>query len=145
MASVAHTGDSRFDEAEAEVEHGEPWRYREPDAPNPLTLKITGWSTGHTKLGDAEFLNGTDRDGKSWSVLVGSVVLTKRLVDGIVEAWDDEQNGYVVIATPGRVRAGEVVSIKYLGDAENSAGMTYPRFAVSRKPASKESGDVIPY
>ncbi len=79
MASVAQTGDSRFDEAEADVERGEPWRYREGDAPNPITIEVTGWSTGRTKLGDAEFLNGLDRDGKAWSVLVGSVVLRRRL------------------------------------------------------------------
>jgi hypothetical protein len=69
--------DDRFDEAEADVDHGKPWYYREPDAPNPLTILVTGWSTGMTKLGEAEFLQGVDRDGKKWSVLVGSVVLTR--------------------------------------------------------------------
>ena len=137
MASVAYSGDNRFDEAEADVERGEPWLYREPDAPNPLTIRATGWSTGHTKLGEAEFLGGVDRDGKAWSVLVGYVVLTKRLIDGLVEAWSDEQNGYVTTATLGRVQIGEVVSIKYLGDGENASGKAYPRFAVSRKPAAE--------
>lgn len=33
MASIAQPDDSRFDEAEADVDHGAPWRYREPDAP----------------------------------------------------------------------------------------------------------------
>ena len=75
MASVAHSDDSRFDEAEADVDRGEPWRYREGDAPNPLTIRVTGWSTGHTQHGEADFLSGVDRDGKVWSVLVGSVVL----------------------------------------------------------------------
>jgi hypothetical protein len=134
MTSVAHEDDARFNEAEADVERGEPWRYRDPDAPNPLTIEVTGWSTGHTKIGDAEFLNGVDRDGKPWAVLVGSVVLRKRLVEGLVEEWDDDEGAFVVRETLGRVKAGEVVSLKYLGDGESSSGNSYPRFAVSRKP-----------
>ncbi len=147
--SIAHEDDSRFDEAEADVERGEPWRYREEDSPNPLTIVATGWSEGRTKHGDSAFLNGLDRDGKAWSVLVGSVVLTKRLVDGLVEEWSDEHNGYIVTATLGRVQVGEVVSIKYLGDGENASGKAYPRFAVSRKPAAgatqEAGGDEIPF
>src|SRR5262249_19582518 len=107
--------DNRFDEAEADVERGNPWRFREPDAPNPLTILATGWSTGHTKLGDAEFLNGTDRDGRKWSVLVGSVVLKKKLVEGLVEEWDDSVHKYVVVEELGKVEPNEIVSIKYLG------------------------------
>jgi hypothetical protein len=64
------TDASRFDEAEAVVDRGTPWKFREPDAPNPLTIEVSGWSTGHTTLGEAEFLNGTDREGRngvSWS------------------------------------------------------------------------------
>jgi hypothetical protein len=145
--SIAETYDSRFDEAEADVDHGTPWLYREPDAPNPLTIIASGWSTGVTKLGEAEFLNGVDRDGKAWSILVGSVVLTKRLVEGLVEEWDDRAGGFVVTATLGRVEPGEVVSIKYLGDREG-AKYNYPNFAVSRKPAPAQEemsdGD-IPY
>lgn len=83
--------DDRFDEAEADVDRGTPWKFREPDAPNPLTILATGWSTGHTDIGDAEFLAGTDRNGKKWSVLVGNVVLTKRLIEGLVEEWDDDK------------------------------------------------------
>jgi hypothetical protein len=132
MASVPQP-DDRFDEAEADVDHGTAWRYREPDAPNPLTILATGWSTGVTKLGEAQFLNGTDRDGNAWSVLVGSVVLTKRLVEGTVEEWDNNRNEFVVVDTLGRVQPGEVVSIKYLGDVEG-AKYTYPNFKVSRKP-----------
>ena len=128
----SETHDSRFDEAEADVERGNPWLYRESDAPNPLTIRATGWSTGHTKLGEAEFLGGVDREGKAWSVLVGSVVLTKRLVDGLVEAWSDEHNGFVVTATLGRVQVGEVVSIKYLGDGENAEGKPYPKFGCAQ-------------
>jgi hypothetical protein len=141
--------DPRFDEAEADVERGEAWLYREQDAPNPLTIRVTGWSNGHTKLGPAEFMNGVDRDGKAWSVLVGSVVLSKRLIDGLVEEWSDEHKGFVVTETLGRVQVGEVVSLKYLGDGENAQGKAYPRFTVSRKPAtgsSQEAGDDdIPY
>ena len=139
MASVPHA-DDRFDEAEADVDHGTPWRYREPDAPNPLTILATGWSTGMTKLGEAEFLSGLDRDGKQWSILVGSLVLTKRLIDGTVEQWDDDKQGFVVVETLGRVQAGEVVSIKYLGDVEG-AKYDYPNFKVSRKPASAGSSE----
>ncbi len=109
MASVAHSDDSRFDEAEADVDRGEAWRYREGDAPNPLTIRVTGWSTGHTKHGEADFLSGVDRDGKVWSVLVGSVVLRERLIEGLVAEWDEQESRYVVTETLGRVQPGEVV------------------------------------
>jgi hypothetical protein len=118
--------DSRFDEAEADVERGERWRFREPDAPNPLTI------------GEAEFLNGVDRDGRKWSVLVGSVVLTKRLIDGLVEQWDDERGEFVVVETLGRAEPGEVVSLKYVGDVEG-ARYTYPNFRVRRIPARQDA------
>jgi hypothetical protein len=129
----------RFDEAEADVERGTPWKFRDPDAPNPLTIMAAGWSTGHTSLGDAEFLNGTDRDGKKWSILVGSVVLTKRLIDGLIEEWDDNLGEFAVVATLGRVQIGEIVSIKYVGDKQG-AKYDYPDFRISRKPAP-EGGD----
>jgi hypothetical protein len=149
MASVTHEGDSRFADAEADVERGEPWAFRDADAPNPLTLLAGSWSTGHTKFGEAEFLSGTDRDGKRWSVLVASVVLRKRLIEGVLETWDDEKQAFVVTETLGRVEPGEVVSLKYLGDGENAQGQTYPRFSVSRKPvtASEEAtaDDDIPF
>ena len=125
--------DRRFDEAEADVDHGTPWMYREPDAPNPLTIEATEWSTGVTKLGEAEFLQGVDRAGKKWSVLVGSVVLTKRLIEGLVEEWDGEPGEFVVVKTEGRVQPGEIVSIKYVGDREGTK-YDYPDFRVSRKP-----------
>jgi hypothetical protein len=140
--------DDRFDEAEADVERGTPWKFREPDAPNPLTIMATGWSTGHTTLGDAEFLNGTDRDNKKWSVLVGSVVLTKRLIEGLVEEWDNDLGEFAVVETLGRVQPGEIVSIKYVGDKQG-AKYDYPDFRVSRKRAEPEAqpaeGDDIPY
>lgn len=125
--------DERFDEAEAEVDHAKPWRFREPDAPNPLTVEVTGWETVPTKLGPAECMQGVDRDGKRWSVLVGSVVLVKRLLDGIVEEWNDELKTFVQVGEQGRTEPGEVVSIKYLGDREG-AKFDYPDFRVSRKP-----------
>jgi hypothetical protein len=125
--------DSRFAEAESDVDRGTSWRFREADAPNPLTIMATEWSTGVTKLGEAEWLNGVDRDGKAWSVLVGSVVLRKRLIEGLVEEWDDEARDFVVVEMLERVQPGEVVSIKYLGDVEG-ARYTYPNFRVSRKP-----------
>jgi hypothetical protein len=132
---------SQFDDAEAEVERGEPWRYREADAPNPLTIEIAGWSSGTTKLGPAEFMHGVDRGGRQWSVLVGGVVLSKRLIDGLVEEWDEEEQGFVVVETQGRVEPGEIVSIKYLGDREG-AKYDYPDFRVVRKPATgKGDGD----
>ena len=145
MASLS----DRFDEAEADVDRGNPWRFREPDAPNPLTIQATGWSTGMTKLGEAEFLNGTDRDGRKWSVLVGSVVLTNRLIVGAVEEWDNERGAFVVVETLGRVQVDEIVSIKYLGDVEG-AKFTYPNFRVSRKPPLRPAspagaGDDIPW
>jgi len=127
--------DERFDEAEADVDRGEPWRFREEGTPNPLTIQVTEWSTGVTKLGDAEFMNGIDRNGKRWSVLVGSVVLTKKLIEGLVEEWNDDTKQHEVVETLGRVQVGEVVSIKYLGDVEG-ARYVYPNFRVSRKPAT---------
>lgn len=125
--------DSRFDDAESDVDRGSPWRFREPDAPNPLTLEVTEWSTGVTKLGEAEFMNGVDRDSKRWSVLVGAFVLRKNLIDGLVEEWDDERKAFVETARLGRVEPGEVVSMMYLGDREG-AKYDYPDFRVSRKP-----------
>lgn len=130
--------DPRFDDAENELSRGTAWRYREQDAPNPLTIEATGWSTGRTRHGEAEFLNGVDKNGEPWSVLVGALVLRRRLIEGEVSEWDDSRNAYVVTRTEGRVRAGEVVSIKYLGDRENASGKPYADFAVSRKPAAGE-------
>jgi hypothetical protein len=140
MTSLAQVHDERFDEAEADVDHGDPWYYREPDAPNPLTILATGWSTGHTKKGEAQFLNGIDRDGKQWSILVGNLVLTKRLIEGLVEKWDANLNEFVVTDTLGRVKPGEVVSIKYIGDVQG-AQHPYPNFRVSRRPAVLEPNE----
>lgn len=137
--------DNRFDEAEAEVDRGEPWRYRDPDAPNPLTILVTGWSRGHTKHGEADFLNGTDRDGKAWSVLVGALVLHKRLILGEVSEWDDDRHAFVVTANEGRVLPGEVVSIKFFGDKESANGKTYPDFHVVRKPPATALDSDIPF
>ena len=141
----------QWDEAEADVDRGNPWLFREPDAPNPLTIMATGWSTGHTTLGEAEFLNGTDRDGKKWSILVGSVVLTKRLIDGLVEEWDDNLGEFTTVETLGRVQVGEIVSIKYIGDKQG-AKYEFPNFRVSRKPVEGDGqrpsvgdGDGIPF
>lgn len=133
--------ESRFDAAEADVDSGSPWMFREADTPNPLTIEVTGWSTGHTKLGEAEFMNGVDRAGQKWSVLVGNAVLTKTLIEGLVEEWDSATNGYVVKATLGRVKRGEVVSLKFTGDAESAAGYVYPTFKVSRIPAPAATED----
>ena len=143
LSGVAHQGDARFDEAEADVDHGTPWLYREAGAVNPLTILATGWSTGFTKLGEAEFLSGVDRNGKSWSVLVGGVVLSKGLIDGIFEKWDVARDEFVVVETLGRVQAGEVVSMKYLGDREGDK-YPYPDFKVSRKPAMSAAEAPIP-
>jgi hypothetical protein len=136
----SNTEDRRFAEAEADVDHGTPWMFREPDAPNPLTIEATEWSTGITKLGEAEFLQGVDIEGKKWSVLVGTAVLTKRLIDGFVEEWDNETQSFQVVETEGRVQPGEVVSIKYLGDREG-ARYIYPDFRISRRPPLKVATD----
>jgi hypothetical protein len=106
-----------------------------------LTIEATGWSTGVTKLGEAEFLQGVDREGKRWSVLVGTAVLTKRLIDGLVEEWDNETRDFKVIETEGRVKPGEVISIKYLGDREG-ARYVYPDFRISRRPPLNVQSDV---
>ena len=116
--------------------------------PNPLTIVATGWSSGHTSIGPAEFLNGVDQSGKAWSILVGNVVLTKRRIEGLVEAWDEERGGFVVTETLGRVQPGEVVSLKYIGEREGGKFL-YPDFRVSRKPApvstSAQNRDGIPW
>jgi hypothetical protein len=125
--------DPRFDDAESDVDQGTAWLFRSPDAPNPLTILATDWSSGMTRLGEAEWLNGTDRVGKKWSVLVGNVVLTKGLIEGLVEKWDEETKSFVVVETLGRVQRGEVVSIKYIGDV-TGAKFIYPDFKISRKP-----------
>jgi hypothetical protein len=138
--TVTESRDDRFAAAEAEVDRGEPWRFREPGIPNPLTIEALEWSTGMTKFGEAEFLGGVDANGKRWSVLVGGVVLSKRLVEGTIEGWDDESGGFVVTQTLGRVRPGEVVSIKYTGDVEGPNG-PYPNFRVVRKPPANEPYD----
>jgi hypothetical protein len=85
------------------------------------------------------------------SVLIGGVVLRKRLVEGLVEEWNDEQSKYVVTETLGKAQVGEVVSLKFIGDGETSTGNAYPKFSVSRKPAAAttepqgEEDDGIPF
>jgi len=152
--SVTNLDDGRFDEAEAEVERGEPWRFRDPESPNPLTIKANApecWSQGHTRHGEADFLSGFDREGKRWSILIGSTVLRKRLLEGLVEEWSMEHERFEVVGTLGPVQPGEVLSIKFLGDAENAQGQPYPRFLVSRKPVpaapseEQEGDDGIPF
>lgn len=133
----------RFDEAEADVDRGEPWKFREPDAPNPLTIEAAGWATGHTRLGEAEFLNGLDRDGKKWSILVGGTIMRKRLIEGLVEEWSDDASKFVVVRTEGRVEPGEIVSLKYLGDREGEQ-YDYPDFKISRKPLHEQTAAATP-
>jgi hypothetical protein len=137
VSSIADN-DPRWDEAEAEITRGDPWRFRDPEAPNPLTIRATGWSHGFTKHGEADFLNGTDRDGNEWSVLVGALVLKKGLIEGEVSEWSDEQRAYVVVGTLGRVQSGEIVSIRFKGDVESGNGRSYPDFAIARRPAPPE-------
>jgi hypothetical protein len=136
----SNTTDSRFNEAEADIDRGTPWKFREPDAPNPLTIEAVEWSKGMTELGEAEFLSGVDREGKKWSVLVGGSILTKRLIDGLIEAWDNETREFKVVEVEARVDPGEVVSIKYLGDRHGQK-FDYPNFLVSRKPPVRVGGD----
>lgn len=137
MESIAQSLGDRYDAAEEDVDGtGTAWLFRQPDMPNPLTIMATDWREGQTKLGPAEFLVGVDRNDRRWSVLVGSVVLTKGLIEGTVEEWDDDKQGFVVKEVLGRVQLGEVVSIKYLGDRKG-AKYTYPDFKISRKPPPK--------
>lgn len=143
------TASNRFDEALAEIERGEAWRFREPGAPNPLVIECVGWESGHTRLGDADFLIGVDREGKKWSVLVGGVVMRKRLIDGIVETYDHTTGKFEVVRTEGRVVPGEIVGLKYLGDRDG-AQYAYPNFTITRRPpepANAEGGehDDIPF
>jgi hypothetical protein len=135
--------DPRFDEAEAEADRGNAWKPREAGMPNPLTIVATEWSTGQTRIGPAEWLNGVDRDGRRWSVLVGSTILKKRLLEGVVEEWDPERNAFVEIRREGRVEPGEMVSLKFLGIKEGGT-YDYPNFTVVRKPALEQSGEAAP-
>ena len=128
------TYDSRFDEAEAEVDRGEPWKPKEEGAPNPLTILAEEWVSISTDYGDTELLVGRDRDGKRWSVLAGKAILKKLLIDGVVEEFDEAQNAFVQKEVLGKVEPGEVVSIKFLGERQGGT-FTYDNFAVSRKPA----------
>ncbi len=84
-----------------------------------------------------------DHGAKKWSVLVGSVVLTKRLIEGLVEEWDNDLGEFVVVKTLGRVQPGEIVSMKYVGDVEGGK-YPYPNFKVSRKPAAKPGPEDAP-
>jgi hypothetical protein len=136
--------DPRFDEAEAETRRGRVWNFRDETAPNPLTILAKGWNTGHTRLGEAEFLTGSDRTGELWTILVGSIVLKKRLIDGEVTEWDDEGQTFRTTGREGRVQAGEVVSLRYKGDRESGSGMTYPDFEVVRKPATGSTAPSTP-
>ena len=137
------TADPRFDEAEADVDRGTPWRFREPDIPNPLTIQVTEWSTGVTKLGEAEFMNGVDRDGKRWSILVGCVVLRKLLIDGLIEEWGDDRGAFVETRGSAASSPARSSSIKYLGDREG-VQYNYPDFRVSRKSAGGETSEAEP-
>lgn len=124
----------RWDEAEADVDRGSPWKFREPGAPNPLTVMAEEWIEITTDFGDTDLLLGRDRNGKRWSVLAGSTILRKGLVDGIMEEWDDGKKEFVVRETLGKVEPGEIVSIKYEGEREGGK-FTYANFSISRKPA----------
>lgn len=130
--------DRRFDDAEDDVNVGASWQYHKPDAPNPLTLQATGWSVTNSILGEAEILDGVDRHGKPWSILIGCDALKKKLVEGLVEEWDDTRNEFVVTETIGRVEIGEVVALRYVGDIKGATC-----FRVSRKPVLPASGGAL--
>lgn len=132
--------DPRFDEAEADVDFGDSWRPKDEGAPNPLTIIAEEWSEGNTDYGLTDFLRGRDREGKLWSILVGSTILRKGLIEGLVEEWSESENAFVLKETLGKVAPGEVVSIKYLGE-EQGAKFTYSKFKISRKPPVPQDGD----
>jgi len=139
--------DTRWDEAESEVDRGRAWRFKDEGAPNPLTIQAEEWVQITTEYGETELLTGRDRDGSSWSILVGSKILQKALIDGVFEEWDDDKKAFVVKETLGKVRPGEVVSVKYLGEREGGK-FTYSNFAISRKaalPVSAKAEDDIPF
>lgn len=128
--------DPRFDEAEAEVDKGNPWMFKEADAPNPLTIEVEEWVEITTTFGPADLMIGRDRNRKRWSVLVGekATVLRKGLIEGLVEGWNDEKKHYEVIETLGKVQAGEVVSLFFDGQGEGANG-PYNKFKISRRAA----------
>jgi hypothetical protein len=130
------TYDKRFDEAELDVDRGSPWMFKEEGAPNPLTIEVEEWVEITTTYGAADLMIGRDRDRKRWSVLVGekATILRKKLIDGIVEEFDEKQNAFVQTAVLGKVEPGEVVSIKFKGTREGTQG-PYNNFEISRKPA----------
>lgn len=128
------SSNDEFDQAESAVEYGRSWRFREEGNPNPLTIRVTGWSLDVAMPnGDlVDFMRGTDRDGEAWSVLVGGAVLKQHLIEGRVEEWNDEKEAFEQTALLGRVQAGQVVSLKYTGDKRSKAGYDYPTFKISR-------------
>ena len=148
MASIASDYDSRFAEAESEVDRGEPWMFREDGAPNPLTIVATGWSSGHTAIGPAEFLNGVDREREG-------VVDSRRQRRAVEAPHRGTRRG--VGRGEGRLRrhrdpragaARRGRELKYIGDREGGK-FPYPDFRVSRKPApastSAQNRDGIPW
>jgi hypothetical protein len=128
------SSDPRFDQAEADVDYGKSWRFRDEGMPNPLTIEVTGWSLdAKMPNGDlVDFVRGVDRDGEAWSILVGGMVLKQHLIEGRVEEWDEEKQGFVTAATLGRVQPGDVVSLKYTGEKRAASGNDYPTFRISR-------------
>jgi hypothetical protein len=142
------TYDPRFDEAEAEVDRGDAWLPREDGMPNPLTIVAVDWSSGTTSIGPAEWLNGRDRDDRRWSILVGSTILKKRLIEGVIEEWNDDEQRFVEVGREGKVKPGELVSLKFKGDRQGSK-YKYPVYEIVRKPALEQSAssqdDDVPF
>jgi hypothetical protein len=54
---------------------------------------------------------------------------------------DDDAGEFAVVKTEGRVEAGEIVSIKYLGDREGTK-YDYPDFKIARKPPIHVETDI---
>ena len=75
--------DSRFDEAEADVDRGTPWRFREPDAPNPITLEVTDADAAERIVAEAE-----GRFGSIDVIVNGAGQATHRDLEDVPdEAW----------------------------------------------------------
>lgn len=132
--------DPRFDEAEAELDSWRAWKIKSDSSlPNPLTIIADKWDEyqGSDYPEPLEFLHGTDRHGNKWSVAVSTIILKKRLIEGLVEDWSEKDNAFVVTSVEGRVEPGEVVSIAYEGEAEAKKG-SLSKFKVVRKKLTEE-------
>jgi hypothetical protein len=90
-------------------------------------------------------LSVRDDDGTLWSILVGTYLLRKRLLEGEVAEWNDETREFETVDILGPVRPGELLAIELRGERQftNQEGrlVTSPDYRTMRKqPAVTADG-----